>query len=162
MKESLIQTRIVKYVRKVCPDSVLIANPLSELQLNYNSKTAKFSKLSKMKQAGWEASQPDLMILHEGEFIAIELKTPETNPFRPFRGGGMWIEKSKDFAGVEHVMSQLNYLDRLRNVGFTVALLDSFDSACKLISGEKDHLTRYKFSYGLNPSCEVLYNYSGK
>jgi len=135
MKEADIQKQVVKAVRKLYKGAKVIANPLSEVQMNYDNPRAKNAALSKAKAMGWQANQPDLLIFipKNRTNLAIELKTPETNPFRKIRGGGMWIHDSKGQDAVR-VRDQMLYLFELdQNFDF-IGILTSVDqvlAACE-------------------------------
>ena len=164
--EARIQKDVVMTIGLVYPKFEVIANPLSELELNYNNQRAKAAKLQNAKAMGWKASQPDLLILTPGDSknVAIELKRPSKNPFRPFRKGPeMWIDKTESFHELEHVMSQLAYLSKLGKLGFNSFLLDNSIDCMDAITGtvynpdQLESFSQYSFSYGVEPDCKVFY-----
>lgn len=158
MKESEIQRAAIKLIKAKYPDSVIIANPFSEIEMSSKNK---FAKIARLKSQGWQAGQPDLMIFAGGKSIAIELKTPKTDPFRPFRGGGMWIDKSKSLEQVEHVLKQFFFMWRLDMYGnFDSFCLTSAESALKAVDavltcGVYPQFQMYEFSYSLESDCWV-------
>jgi hypothetical protein len=130
--EADLQKEVVKYIRLVMPDAKIIANPFSELQLP-GSEQYRWKVLGNAKAKGWEKSQPDLIVLTSLENFAIEIKTEENDPFRPYRGGGMWITHSKS-EQVDHVLAQAKYLHDLRQKkGFNIAMFGAGFDQCKEI-----------------------------
>ena len=130
--EADLQKEVVKYIRLVMPDSIIIANPFSELQLP-GSDQWRWKVLGNAKAKGWEKSQPDIICINRICNFAIEIKTEENDPFRPYRGGGRWITHSKS-KEVEHVLGQAKYLHNLIKTGsFDVAMFGAGFDQCKFI-----------------------------
>ena len=130
--EADLQMEVVKYIRLVMPDAKIIANPFSELQLP-GSDQYRWKVLGNAKAKGWEKSQPDIICLNRFQNFAIEIKTIENDPFRSFRGGGMWITHSQS-EKVDHVLAQAKYLDDISNVrGFGAAMFGAGFDQCKAI-----------------------------
>lgn len=147
--EAQLQMQVVKYIRSVMPDAKIIANPFSELQLP-GSEQYRWKVLGNAKAKGWEKSQPDIICLNRFQNFAIEIKTEENDPFKPFRGGGMWITHSQS-KGVDHVLAQAKYLDELRPCGIVGYFGAGFDQ-CKAIvdycKGNHNYqLIGYNFEY---------------
>lgn len=168
--EADLQALVVSTIRTLHPEIEIVANPLSELQLHYRSERAKHAALMKAKRAGWKQAQCDLLLFTEGQAVpnlAIELKRPEKNPFRQFRSSGkMWIDETKDFANIEHVISQMAYLGNLESKGFRPFVLSDLESVMDAITfaidtncldSMKYRFDAYGFSYGMNPDLAVLY-----
>lgn len=145
MSERQLQQAVVKYIRLKLKGAKIIANPFSEFQLPGN-EAYRNKVLSNMKASGWEKSQPDLIIHWEGLHIALELKTEKEYPFRPFRGGGMWIDKTKDETKKAHVMAQAKYLhDLSEKSGFDLAVfVGGWDMAKAVIDSFADRLMNAK------------------
>ena len=162
MTESQIQKATIKAI-KATHKCKIIANPLSEMQLHYKSERAKQAALAKARAQGWEAGQPDLTVILKGHTVAIELKTPATNPFRPFnrKKDVLWIEASTDHNKTEHVTNQLKYLAELYTLGVAPFVCWSVDQSLAAIkaaiTGDYSQFTLYTFSYGWDSGLQVYY-----
>lgn len=122
MKESAIQTYLIRYLRMKCRGIVIVANPFSELQFQ-GSREWKWKALGNAKAQGWEKSQADLTIYWNNRTYFVELKTERENPFRPFRGLkrlGSWFDNSKGEKR-EHVLAQAVWLSTARRQGSSFA-----------------------------------------
>lgn len=153
--EGELQMQVVKYIRATIPGAKIIANPFSELQLP-GSEQYRWKVLGNAKAKGWEKSQPDIICLNRFQNFAIEIKTEENDPFRPFRGGGMWITHSQS-KQVDHVLAQAKYLDDLRPCGIVGYFGAGFDQ-CKEIVDYAN--TSFFFNYEINYAAITFGKYT--
>ena len=143
MKEAAIQKAICYAIKTRYPRAWIDQNPLSELQfggtVGYRTKL-----IADLKARGWEPGRPDLIITipQEGKGLqgcGLEVKRPEENPFRPWKGGGLWIEKTRDSKTKFHILRQMEYLTRLERKGFTfTAFITSVHGALAAIENIPD------------------------
>ena len=150
---------IIKAKKKM-EGAKIIANPFSELQMHYTNQAAKFAALANAKAAGWEKSQPDLIVIHKANGfsgLAIELKKQKENPFRAMNNGMMWLEGSKS-EKVNHVWQQAYYLHQLREQGFYACFASGVPEALKVINDWcLGTLSRkeYRFDYSYYADCMI-------
>lgn len=148
--EAELQMQVVKYIRATIPGvKKIIANPFSELQLP-GSEQYRWKVLGNAKAKGWEKSQPDIICLNRFQNFAIEVKKEDEDPFRPFRGGGMWITHSQS-KQVDHVLAQAKYMYDLRQCGTWSCFGAGFDQCKAAVDYFRDNLTYkltgYNFKY---------------
>lgn len=96
----------------------------------------RYSIYAKMKEQGWVKSHPDIQIpvprLSYGSLF-IELKTPETYPFRKMRNGKYWIEGAKETNAWGHQYAQLTRLGELRRWGNFCCFAPDGETAKRII-----------------------------
>ncbi len=116
MTEAAIQSAFIKHLRQYHPGVTVITNPLSSMPIQ-GSKEYRMKVIQSLKAQGWESGQPDLIIWNPRSsvyrLIGLELKTPDTNPFRPIeRGkgkGDLWINGPMTDQR-RHVWQQIEYM----------------------------------------------------
>jgi hypothetical protein len=140
MKEAQIQQRICEAIRAKYPSCWIDQNPLSELQIP-GPDAYRFKLIADLKARGWEPGRPDLIVIIPAQFghrvFALEVKTPKQNPFRPYPGGGTWIEKTKDRKKMMHVLRQISHLEMLAKKQFDFCgFVHSVEGVLAAISGD--------------------------
>lgn len=116
MTEAAIQSAFIKHLRMYHPDVTVITNPLSSMPIQ-GSKEYRMKVIGSLKAQGWQAGQPDLIIWNPKaslyRMIGLELKTPDTNPFRIIEKGqgrgDLWINGPMTEAR-QHVWQQIEYM----------------------------------------------------
>ena len=140
-KESDHQKIIVAYLRAKYPKIKFSVNPFAGVTFRGMSKLQKIKFIAEMKAQGWETGQPDIIInAQRGGYtnLAIELKKPETYPFRIMETGWYWINKTTDRKSKERILIQARYLDHLCGEGSLGMFIGGSSDAIKLIDAYLD------------------------
>ena len=118
MSEDRHQAVIIRYLKMQYAKTKFSVNPFSGVEIKGMDAKAKSIFLKRMKLQGWESGVPDI-ILHASRFdfssLAIELKTFDWYPFRPWRKtNDFFIEHTKDNKYKDHIIDQLMFLHGMR------------------------------------------------
>jgi hypothetical protein len=93
MKESEFQTKLIKKLRHMFPDCVILKNDPSYLQ-----------------------GVPDLVIFHGARYAFLEVKASETAPFRPNQPYYLELLNGMSFAEAIYPSNEQEVLDELARV----------------------------------------------
>lgn len=162
--EGDLQKALVKYIRLQYPKVVIRSNPLAELNIKGKSRFTGAKLKQEAARKGYTKGISDLFLFYKSA-LAIELKTPDKDPFRISKGG-YWIEtnESRDFdmptEEGEHVLNQAYQLSRVCEAGGMGLFITNFDDGKRVIDAwMKDErmvfLEPYFFDYGMKADCMI-------
>lgn len=139
--ESALQEYAVQQLKRIDTDIPIYANPHSSQRniankgMSQRQRMLYFNKIKKNnKSQGFQEGQSDLTAIYPTanyHGLATELKTVKEDPFREYRSTGKtWLEMTSDLEKSNHIIKQLDFLWRMRKMGFCAYLcagMEQFD-----------------------------------